>query len=305
MSLESYLAELGDESKPVVFKRLANLSMLSTENLMLFLGRFANMEKARRMEIIEKLVEMAEEKIDVNFNDIFIACLQDPDSEVRASAIEGLWEDEDRSIIDPLIAILHRDNQEAVRAAAATALGRFAMLAELGEMRQQDEEKVQKALLTVIENGKEGLEVRRRAIESLAPFDLPKITNIIREAYNSNDYEMRASAIYAMGMNCDPKWLDTLIGELSNTDAEMRYEAARACGEIGEERAVPHLVKLIHDPDAQVRLAAIAALGRIGSSEAEEALKARLNDPDEYIRDITEDVLDELYLNKDPFPFRI
>jgi HEAT repeat protein len=304
LSLESYLAELSDESKPVVFKRLANLSMLSTENLMLFLGRFTNMEKARRMEIIEKLVELAEEKIDVNFNDIFIACLQDPDAAVRASAIEGLWEDEDRTIIDPLIAILHRDSQEAVRAAAATALGRFAMLTELGEMRQQDGDKVQKALWTVIENGKEGLEVRRRAIESLAPFSLPEVTNIIREAYNSNNYEMQVSAIYAMGMNCDLQWLDTLIGELGNTDAEMRYEAARACGEIGEDKAVPYLVKLIHDTDLQVKLAAIAALGRIGSSEAEEALKARLNDPDEYIRDITEDALDELYLNRDPFTFR-
>jgi HEAT repeat protein len=305
LSLESYLIELSDESKPIVFKKLANLSALSTENLMLFLEGFANMGAARRMEIIEKLVELAEENIDVNFNDIFIACLQDPDAAVRASAIEGLWEDEDRSIIDPLISILHQDSEETVRAAAATALGKFAMLAELGEMRQQDGDKVQKALLTVIENGKEGLEVRRRAIESLAPFDLPKVTNIIREAYNSNDYEMRVSAIYAMGMNCDPQWLDTLIAELGNTDAEMRYEAARACGEIAEEKAVPCLVKLIHDPDLRVKLAAIAALGNIGGSEAEAALEACLNDPDEYIHDAVEDTLDELHLNKDPFTFRI
>ena len=305
MPLESYLTELSDENKPVVTKRLANLSTLSAENLILFLEKFSKMGTARRSEIMEKLAELAEEKIEMNFNDIFIACLQDPDAAVRASAIEGLWEDEDRSIIDPLIAILHHDSQEVVRAAAATALGRFAMLAELGDIRRQDGDKVQKALFTVIENERETLEVRRRAIESLAPFSLPEVTSIIRGAYNSDDHEMRVSSIYAMGMNCDPQWLDTLIAEMSNTDAEMRYEAARACGEIVEERAVHHLTKLIHDPDRQVKLAAIEALGRIGGREAEEALKACLNDPDEYIHDAVEDALDELYLNRDSFTFRI
>ena len=78
------------------------------------------------------------------------------------------------------------------------------MLAELGELRPEDGEKVQKALLSAIGNQEEQLEVRRRAIEAISPLSLSKVKDIIRQAYESEDARMRASALYAMGRNCDP-----------------------------------------------------------------------------------------------------
>jgi len=263
------------------------------------------MSNERRIEIISKLVGLAEDKVEMDFNDIFIACLQDLDAEVRVSSIEGLWECEDRRLIDVFITMLTGDSQCAVRAAAASALGKFALLAELGDLRYEDGVRIEGALVSAVRSNDESTEVRRRALESVSAFGKPEIAQMVSDAYNSPEREMRISAIYAMGIQCDPQWLDTLLKELGSRDAEMRYEAAVACGEMGAEEVVPQLIELIGDLDAQVQLSAIAALGRIGGDEAESTLKDCLNDPDNHVRDAAEHALDELSLNRDPFSFRI
>ena len=308
MSLDSFaknLAELSDESKPLVSSKLANLSATSQEELALFLEAWAEIGFERRRQIASQLAELAEEDPKLNFDDIFHACLRDPDEIVRVRAIEGLWEYENHSLIDTFINMLREDRQESVRAAAALALGRFALLAELGKLRPDDGAKVEKALAAVIDDQEEQLGVRRRAVEAIATFSLPEVTEIIQEAYQSDDDEMRVSAIYAMGRNSDPAWLPTLVKELSNPDTEMRFEAAGACGELGEEEAVPHLLRLIYDLDAQVQLSAIAALGKIGGNEAGAALRECMNHTAEHIRRAAEDALEELGFSKDPFSFRI
>jgi len=155
LSLDSFaknLAELGDESKPLVSSRLANLSATSAEEMVLFLEAWAGMGFERRRQIASQLVELAEEDPKLNFDDIFIACLRDPDEIVRVRAIEGLWEYENHSLIDPFITMLREDRRKSVRAAAALALGKFALLAELGKLRPDDGAKVEKVLVAVIDD---------------------------------------------------------------------------------------------------------------------------------------------------------
>ncbi len=304
MSLARYITQLSNEGKPLVLSKLANLSTLSPEELRLFLEAWAGIGVARRREVASQLVALAEEDPKLNFDDIFLACLQDPDEIVRVKAVEGLWEYENRSLINSMITMLRDDHKESVRAAAAMALGKFALLAELGKLCPDDRAKVERALVAVIDNLEEQLEVRRRAVEAIATLSLPKVTEIIQEAYQSDDAEMRVSAIYAMGMNSDPAWLPTLVKELGNPDAEIRFEAAGACGELGKEEAVPHLVKLIHDLDTQVQLSAITALGKIGGNEVEVVLRECLNHPDVHVRDAAEDALAELGSYKDLFSLR-
>ncbi|MCK4362168.1 MAG: HEAT repeat domain-containing protein, partial [Dehalococcoidia bacterium] len=160
MSLDSFaknLAELSDESKPLVSSKLANLSATSQEELALFLEAWAEIGFERRRQIASQLAELAEEDPKLNFDDIFHACLRDPDEIVRVRAIEGLWEYENHSLIDTFINMLREDRQESVRAAAALALGRFALLAELGKLRPDDGAKVEKALAAVIDDQEEQL----------------------------------------------------------------------------------------------------------------------------------------------------
>ncbi|MFQ5988094.1 MAG: HEAT repeat domain-containing protein, partial [Dehalococcoidia bacterium] len=129
MCLKRYLAELSHGDNLLASSKLANLSALSQEELKLFLEEWAKMGVDRQRQIVSKLVELADENPSLNFDDIFRAFLLDPDEIVRAKSIEGLWECENRSLIDPLIALLREDSKECVRAAAAVALGRFALLA--------------------------------------------------------------------------------------------------------------------------------------------------------------------------------
>jgi len=303
LSLKRILDEIADETKPLTSKKLCDLSVLSPEELELFREAWTGMSTARRRQTMDKLVELAEEHCRLDFDDIFRAYLNDPDETVRAKSIEGLWECEDRSLIAPLIALFTEDSEELVRGTAAMALGRFAMLAELGKLRREDGERVQEALLSAIDNEEEQLEVRRRAIEAVSPLSLPRVRDIIRRAYNSANAKMRASALYAMGRNCDSGWLPTLVKELASPDAEMRFEAAVACGELGDDEAVPHLIRLICDSDSQVQLSAIAALGHIGGGESEEALRKCLEHPDEHICDAAKEALEELEQIGEPFSY--
>lgn len=305
MSLERYFAEISNTNTHLVVSKLANLSTLSSEELRLFMETWVKMDVDRQRQIVGHIVELAEENPNLNFDDIFIACLHDPDETVRIKSIDGLWECESCSLIDSFITLLREDSEESVRAAAAMALGKFAMLAELGKLRPEYRLKVERALLAIIDDQDEQVEVVRRAIEAIAPLSLPRVKEIIQEAYKSDDAIMQISAIYAMGKNSDPAWLPTLLRELGSADTEIRYEAAQACGELGDEDAVPHLSRLIHDLDSQVCLSAIAALGKIRGSEAEDILQECLTHSEEYICQAAAEALEELDFEKDPLSFRI
>ena len=133
--LEETIAELGNSDQPLLSSRLAELSNLSSEELEFFKQTWATIELNRRRQIVHRLVELAEENFELDFDNIFKHCLGDPDAEVRVEVIEGLWENEEPSLLNPLINLLEQDSSEEVQAAAATALGKFVMLAEHDKLR--------------------------------------------------------------------------------------------------------------------------------------------------------------------------
>ncbi|MDI6814733.1 MAG: HEAT repeat domain-containing protein [Dehalococcoidales bacterium] len=305
LPIEETIADLGNCDKPLLSSRLTQLSNLNSEELELLQQAWAVIEPKRRRQIIYRLVELAEDNFELNFDSIFTSCLKDQDAEVRSKAIEGLWESEEPSLINPLINLLEQDSSEKVQAAAATALGKFAMLAELKKLRSSHTSRVCQALLNVIGDKSKPIEVRRRALEAAAPLSLPQVKKAILEAYQSHNPKLRASAIYAMGRNCDYSWLPMLLKELGSADAEIRYEAAGACGELAAEEAAASVMEIVNDPDTDVQLAAIQALGKIGGSEAKRCLEECLNNPSEVIHQAAEQALDELEAAEDPFSFKI
>jgi len=299
--LEDYLKDLRDTEKPLVISKLVNLSDLSREEIQTFGNVWAAIDVARRRQIIDLLMELAEDNFELDYNEIFRLCLADTDSEVREKAIEGLSECEERSLLDPLIGLLLGDLDGSVRAAAAAALGTFAMLAEFGELPVKDADKVQKALLTAFNNKKEQIDVRCRALEAISMMSKPQVEDMIRQAYQSDNLEFRASALCAMGRTCNSDWLSILLQELSSPHPQLRFEAARACAELEAEAAVPKLVELTRDSDAQVQISAVEALGRIGGSEAKQALQECLDSADDAISEAAEGALDEMKFWEDPF----
>jgi len=305
LPIEEIIAALGSSNKPLPSSRLIELSNLNQEEMGLLKQNWATIEPKRRRQIVYRLVELVEDNFELDFDSIFISCLKDQDAEVRSKAIEGLWENEDASLIIPLIELLNKDSSEKVQTVAAAALGKFAMLAELKKLRSSHAAKVCQALLGMIGDKSKPVEVRRRALEAAAPLSVPQVSKAILEAYQSRDSTLKASAIYAMGKNCNPSWLPMLLKELANPNVEICYEAATACGELGEKEAAPYLIELAYDADAEVQLAAIRALGKIGGSEAKECLEQCLHNPTEAIQQAAEEALRELEMGEDPFSFRV
>jgi HEAT repeat protein len=301
MSLEQYLKELGDTSKPLVVSRLTKLNDLSRKELEVFERIWPTIDVKRRREVLERLVELAEDNFDLDFDRIFRACLSDSDSGVKISAMQGLAECEERSLLDPLINLLMGDLDHAVRAAAASTLASFALLTEFGELSANDAAKVEKALLTAFNNKSEHVDVRRSALESLSLISKPEVEDLIWQAYHSNDILFRSSAVFAMGRSCNRNFLPALLNELRNPYPEMRFEAVRACGELEAKEALSQIIELIRDEDAQVRLSAIDALGRIGGQQAKAVLEECLNSEDQAISQAAQDALGELKFWEDPF----
>jgi len=304
MPIEEIIASLSSPDKPLLNSRLAQLSNLSSEELRLLDQVWETIEPKRRRQIMSRLVELAEDNFELNFDAIFKSRLSDSDAEVRGTAIEGLWESEETSLIDPLINLLEQDSSEKVQAVAATALGKFALLAELKKLRPSHKSRISQALLAIIDDESKPLEVKRRALEAAAPLSLPQMKKAIMEAYHSGEPKLKISAIFAMGRSCSRSWLPILLRELTSTDAEIRYEAAGACGELGEKEAVPYLIELVNDDDVELQLAAIKALGKIGAPEAKGCLEQCLDNPNEIIQQAAGQALYELEAGEEPLSFR-
>lgn len=249
---------------------------------------------ALRREMIARLVELAEADFEVNFGLVFRMGLDDEDAQVRAAAVEGLWEDEDVFLVSSLAIRLREDADVAVRAAAATSLGRFILLGELGKIRPDPYAQAYETLLTACQNVNEHAEVRRRALESLAYTSTEAVANLIRQAYAVPEEKVHISAVFAMGRSADAGWAEQVRQELFQPNPELRYEAARACGELQLREAVPELEELTEDADPEVQEAALWALGQIGGDKARRILERHCLSDDEATRAAAEAALDEL-----------
>lgn len=302
-AFEGYLGELRDEGRPLKATRLMHLSHLANSEEKAFREAWPQLETERRRKVVRHLVELAEDNVDLNFDAVFLACLFDADSQVRAAAIRGLWEYERCDLIGPLIGLLQSDKDAAVRAEAALALGRFALQWELGSLRDRYFRQMEKALRRVIGDDGEQLEVRARALEAMGACSLPWVRRAIHEAYGGENHRLKVSGIHAMGRNCDLSWLPILFEELKSDDPEMRYEAALACGSLAEEAAVPHLTPLLDDEDAEVREVAIAALGEIGGRAARSVLLRYVDHPSRGVQEAVREALALLDFDEAPLSF--
>ncbi len=292
---EELLKRVRDSQTSLPISSLYGFSDLTRAETQLFQEVWSLLDTERRRWIIQSLIDIAEASFEVNFNPIFRLCLSDEDEVVRSWAIEGLWEDEDLALAALLVRLLRDDPSESVRAAAATSLGRFVLLGELGKIEAAPAMMVEDALLGAIYDPYETLDVRRRAVESIAYSSQAQVQDIIEMAYCDDEEKMRISAVFAMGRSADPLWHEMVIAELDDPNPEMRYEAARACGELEASAALSALIDLIEaDPDPEVQGMAIWALGHIGGKEARRVLEACCESEDEALSQAAEEALEEL-----------
>ena len=299
MIISDVIVEMADTGKALVNTHLAALSDMPSADIKNFRQVWKTIETKRRREIIIRLNELASDSVELNFDNIFLSCFRDQDADVRSESINGLWENEEPALIPLLIELLNSDPSEKVQATAALALGRFALMAEIGSIAPKYAIQVGQVLLAVTADTNKSIEVRRRALEAVSPLSTEQVKTAIKTAYESRDERLKISAIYAMGKNCDARWLPFILKELKNSDAEIRYEAVTACGGVGDEDIMQYLLPVAHDEDIDVQLAVIQALGKIGGNEAKLFLKKNANDPNEAVKDAIKTALNEISILDD------
>ena len=299
-SQKANIVDLLDSSHPLALFKLPHLSNLTASDLDFLKQSWGNTSLERKRQIVSQLVQLSQTNFRVNFSDIFFFLLRDKDAKIRADAIAGLADEEDYRHIPPLVRVVKEDGSAEVKKAAVMALGKFAVLGEVGKLSATSIREVYQALLAVLDDASAGGEMHCLALESLAPLNLPQVKERIEKAYRSSDMTMKTCAVRAMGRNCDEMWFATLLRALGSKNAALRYESTVALGDLGSEEAIPYLIKLSGDEDNHVQEAAIKGIGEIGGEEARQALNTLSKSSQQRIRNAARAALKELQSYDNP-----
>lgn len=273
--LQQKLAALADPDLMLAKRELAVFAGLDPAQVQALQPVWYRLEQGRRQECVQFMHTLMEDNVDLDFRPFLLACLNDPDEQVRAVAVDGLWEDDSPSMLETLLALLD-DPAGSVRTAAAIGLSRFAYRASLDELPATTAQRIYQRLYAVVQDQRQPLDVRRRALEALGYLpDQPGVLELIDAGYRSDEQALRESALVAMGRTVREDYLPVLKLELQSPSPAMRYEAARAAGEMADtaESLLPHLLPMTDDDDLEISLAAIWALGEIGGERARATLQ--------------------------------
>jgi HEAT repeat protein len=279
------------------------LSGLQPESLRTLQPAWNALPVAYRRKVMRRAAEAAETNFELEYSGLGRLGLEDADAEVREAAIDMVWEDNGLDLMQRLIEMARNDEARDVRAAATSALGRFILAGELGDLPESETVQAQDAAIDILNDEDEEVDVRRRALEAISNCGHEIVDDAIKDAYQNYERRMQVSAVYAMGRTCDAKWGEIVLHEMQSADPEMRFEATRAAGELELKEAMPYLTQLSRDLDPEVREMAIWSIGEIGGEDAVRLLRKLARDAeksgDNALIDAIEDALGNAALGGD------
>ena len=269
--LDELFSLLMDEEQLLPIEELSALSDLDTLQLDRFSSCWHSLSPLRRRTLLATLGQQADEYIELLFDNINRLALGDPNPNVRKIAIGNLWESTDPSLLTPFRAALNEDNSIEVRIAAADALGRFVLIAELEDSSLEESNQIVEDLLLTLKSSVPPA-LHRACIESLGFSSREDAQAIIADAYHSGDEELLQSALLAMGRSANPVWRPEILEELHHPSPQIRAVAARTAGELELHDATQPLVELLEDVSDEVVHIAIWSLGQVGGDAARTAI---------------------------------
>jgi HEAT repeat protein/beta-lactamase regulating signal transducer with metallopeptidase domain len=197
--------------------------------------------------------------------------LTSDDPEMRRNAVYLLGEMGDRRALPGLLPLLD-DPDRQVRRTAARALGEFqdsTAIAALSRALQTDSDP----------------EVRKTSAWALGEIEDPRAIPALVQALQSDESaEVRATAAWALGEIQDASALDALGAAVRDENPDVRRQSIRAIGEIDDRRAVPVLVPLLDDGDPEVRKLAVWALSELEDPSTLDALGRATTDSNVEVR---------------------
>ena len=199
-----------------------------------------------------------------------VACLDDPEGNVRALACEALARIGDPSAAPPLFAVLADPNPRVVQAAVAA-------IQSLGSAETER--------LTLLAAGAEDRAVRREALRIVGYFAYRSALPLLLSSLASTDERTRDGAIAALTLMDDTEARQALVAQAKSGAPRARACAMRAIGNAARfDGALEALRSGSADDDAWVRYYAVQALGKMRAIEATDELRAALDDPAPHVR---------------------
>jgi len=294
------LDTLLDESKDIPHRYLTEFSDIEPASLRSLQETWPRIGLNRKLLLLDQLNALANEDTLVSFDDLGRALLTDNESQVRIRALRLLIECEDHRLVPIYTDMLTNDNEVAVRAEAASMLGIFVQLGEFDDIPDDVHHHIEDVLLDVL-NGEDESPVRRRSLEALGFSSRDDVPVLIESAYNRQDPDWKASAIFAMGRSSDERWADQVLRSLVSENRSVRLAAVQASGELSLNAARPLLLNLLEEEmDDVIAGAAIWSLSQIGGEDVRVYIQNLLdNVEDDDQAALLEEALDNLAFTED------
>lgn len=274
------LKALGDTSRAFPSRFIERFSDLEPADVQALKRVWPQVPLERRRSLVKKLVEHFDEDTLLSFEALAPDLLDDPDSQVRISALQLLSESTDLHLIPRLIQLLAADPEPAVCAAAARILSNFVHLGELEETPPAFLKPLTDALL-VAAVSPEG-HLARTALEALGYARRPEVPTLIENAFSHHDPHWQAAALIAAKNSADTRWQEQIFTALVSEDQPVRLAAVEAAGELELKPARQLLLNLLEDEeDDEVIQAAIWSLSLIGGEDVRTYLQTILDETDD------------------------
>jgi HEAT repeat protein len=268
---------------------LPRFSDLPLADLKALLQVWPRVPLMRKRALLKNLNERFEEDTLLSYEALGAALLQDEDGTVRTLALKLMEETTDARLIPDLVKMIQNDPEPESRARAATVLGQFVHMGEMGELPDGKREIVEETLLKAAHSA--DISVARAALEALGYSSRPELDDLILSAFNRPDPLWQATALFAAGRSADNRWQEQVLTGLLSEDMPVRLVAVQSAGELELKAARTILLEMLEDEtDDDVFQAIIWSLSQIGGEDVRtylEAVLAEAEDDDqiEYIEE--------------------
>lgn len=277
INIHDLIEALMDTEKQFPPKLLYHFSDLSRQDQETLATAWMAIPLKRRQTFLQDLISFAENDPILMYENVARIALEDDDPEVQISAVDLLFEDDDKRLIPVYLAALNNlEKDDAVRAAVANALGPFVCLGEYEKLAPEVLNEIEESLLKAYYEDKSDL-VRRRALEAMGYSSRDEVTGIMRKAAVMDDELWLESAMFAMGRSADEQWAPTILENLDHENLAVRIQAVHAAGELALEKARGYLLKSLDSiTDETLLQETVWALAVIGGETVERKLEALL-----------------------------
>jgi HEAT repeat protein len=257
-SISDLLKLIDDQEEDVANLALQGLADLSALDDPRLLAALASGTSELRARLLPRLGGVAAAR------PALLACLQDPQPNVRALACHALSRGGNTDTVAALFALLADPDLGVVHAA-------------VGAIQSLGSDETERLALAA--TGSANVAERRAALRIVTYLGYEQSFALCQAAVGGDDERLRDIALSALPNLDDERALPLLLGAAGHASARTRAAAVRALGNtVASSQVVDTLTAALDDPDAWTRYYACQSLGKLGVLAASSKVEARLSD---------------------------